>query len=75
MKGESIGKKTGKYLTIEVVGIRESDTELQKKVEEVFAKEFAHFLKQSNISQDASCLVVGSRQLECDSRCSWATGL
>ena len=32
---------------------------MQQKVEEVFAKEFAHFLKQSNIKQDASCLVVG----------------
>ncbi|WP_338451557.1 GPR endopeptidase [Niallia oryzisoli] len=54
-----IGKKEGKYLTIEVVGIRQSDTELQKKVEEVFAREFSHFLKQSGIKEDASCLIVG----------------
>jgi spore protease len=56
---EVIGKKKGKYLTIEVVGIRQSDTDLQQKVENVFAKEFAHFLKQSGIKEDASCLVVG----------------
>ena len=56
---KAIGKKKGKYLTIEVIGIRQGDTELQKKVEEVFATEFSHFLKQSGIKQDASCLVVG----------------
>lgn len=56
---KAIGKKQGKYLTLEVLGIRESDTELQKKVEEVFALEFAQFLKQNGIKEDASCLVVG----------------
>ncbi|WP_428909185.1 GPR endopeptidase [Niallia sp. Krafla_26] len=56
---KAIGKKQGKYLTLEVLGIRESDTELQHKVEEVFAAEFAHFLKQNGIKEDASCLVVG----------------
>lgn len=55
----AIGKKQGKYLTIEVLGIRQSDTELQQKVEEVFASEFAHFLKENGIKEDASCLVVG----------------
>ncbi|WP_075982361.1 GPR endopeptidase [Bacillus massilinigeriensis] len=56
---EQIGKKAGSYLTIEVVGIRGQDTELQKKVEEVFASEFALFLKGHGITEDASCLVVG----------------
>ena len=59
-KGEEIlGKKRGKYLTIEVLGIRQQDTKLQEKVERVFAKEFSQFLKLSNIQEDASCLVVG----------------
>ncbi|KAB7670095.1 GPR endopeptidase [Bacillus sp. B1-b2] len=59
-KGEElIGKKKGKYLTIEVLGIRQQDTDLQEKVEKVFAKEFSQFLKQLNIGEDASCLVVG----------------
>jgi spore protease len=56
---KSIGKKAGIYLTIEAQGIRQHDTELQKKVEEVFAKEFASFLKKIGIREDASCLVVG----------------
>ncbi|MDQ0156024.1 GPR endopeptidase [Robertmurraya andreesenii] len=55
----AIGKKPGKYLTLEVIGIRQQDTELQEKVQETFAQEFAHFLKQLGIKEDASCLVVG----------------
>jgi len=56
---KSIGKKPGTYITIEAQGIREQDTELQKKVEEIFAKEFHSFLRKLNIRQEASCLVVG----------------
>ncbi|MDF0728552.1 GPR endopeptidase [Cytobacillus sp. S13-E01] len=55
----SIGKKKGNYLTLEVLGIRQQDSELQKKVQQVFAKEFSQFMKNLNISKDASCLVVG----------------
>ncbi|WP_445490314.1 GPR endopeptidase [Niallia sp. 03133] len=59
-KGEKlIGKKRGTYLTLEVVGIRQQDSELQSKVEKVFAAEFSHFLKQKNIGENASCLLVG----------------
>ncbi|MGV2938158.1 GPR endopeptidase [Mesobacillus sp. LC4] len=56
---KNLGKKQGQYLTIEVVGIRQQDTELQGKVEKVFANEFAHFIKQAGIKENASCLVVG----------------
>lgn len=56
---KSIGKKPGTYITIEAQGIREQDTELQKKVEQIFAKEFHSFLKKLRIGQEASCLVVG----------------
>lgn len=56
---KSIGKKPGTYITIEAQGIREQDTELQKKVEEIFAKEFHLFLRKLNIGEAASCLVVG----------------
>nr|WP_309099851.1 GPR endopeptidase [Fredinandcohnia onubensis] len=55
----AIGKKKGNYLTLEVQGIRQKDSELQQKVQEVFAKEFNHFLSKLNIGKDASCLVVG----------------
>lgn len=54
-----VGKKPGKYLTLEVQGIRQKDTELQEKVIDVFAKLFSQFLADSNIPKDASCLVVG----------------
>lgn len=55
----SIGKKPGRYLSMEVQGIRQQDTELQQKVEKVFAKEFSHFLQEAGIGPDASGLVVG----------------
>ncbi|MFT8322399.1 MAG: GPR endopeptidase [Bacillus sp. (in: firmicutes)] len=59
-KGEQlIGKKTGMYLTIEVLGIRQQDSKLQSEVEKVFAAEFSQFLKQKNIKENASCLLVG----------------
>lgn len=56
---EAIGKKKGSYLTIEVQGIREQNTETQAKVETVLATELAHFLSRMKISKDSSCLVVG----------------
>lgn len=56
---EVIGKKAGRYLTLEVTGIRQQDTELQQKVEQIFAHEFGQFLKLLGISDTASCLVVG----------------
>ncbi|WP_018661399.1 GPR endopeptidase [Heyndrickxia acidiproducens] len=59
-KGEKlIGKKAGNYLTIEVQGIRNQDTDVQQQVEKVFAEEFSHYLQGLNIKQDSSCLVVG----------------
>jgi spore protease len=56
---EKVGKKAGHYLTFEVQGIRKRDSELQDKVEEVFAKQFAEFIRSLDIGKDASCLVVG----------------
>jgi spore protease len=56
---KALGKKPGRYLTMEVVGIRQQDTVLQQKVEKVFATEFSRFIKEMGISDDASCLVVG----------------
>nr|WP_263325667.1 GPR endopeptidase [Neobacillus sp. Marseille-Q6967] len=56
---KQLNKKPGRYLTLEVQGIRQQDTKLQQQVEEIFAKEFAHFLEGTGIKKDASCLVVG----------------
>ncbi len=55
----AIGKKEGRYLTMEAVGIRQQDTVMQQKVAKIFAEEFSQFLKQLGIRDDASCLVVG----------------
>ncbi|MGF2617154.1 GPR endopeptidase [Rossellomorea vietnamensis] len=56
---ELLGKKAGNYLTLEAHSIRQSQADLQQKVEEVFAKEFSSFLKDKGISPNASCLIVG----------------
>lgn len=56
---EAVGKKAGEYLTLEMQGIRKQDSNMQQKVQEVFAREFSAFLERLNISKDASCLVVG----------------
>jgi spore protease len=56
---EKIGKKPGNYLTIEAHGIREENTELQQRVEKVFANELSQFLVNNKISKNASCLIVG----------------
>ncbi|KAB2338616.1 GPR endopeptidase [Cytobacillus depressus] len=56
---KALGKKEGRYLTIEAIGIRQQDTPMQHKVVKIFAAEFAQFLKQLGIKEEASCLVVG----------------
>lgn len=56
---ESMGKKPGNYLTLEVQGIRQQNTELQQKVERIFAKEFSYFLEEVGVTKEASCLIVG----------------
>ncbi|MFO1443395.1 GPR endopeptidase [Bacillus sp. Bva_UNVM-123] len=55
----TIEKKEGTYLTLEAAGIRQQDTDMQRKVAEIFAKEFSQFLQQAGIKKDAACLVVG----------------
>ncbi|MBP3038929.1 GPR endopeptidase [Bacillaceae bacterium Marseille-Q3522] len=56
---EAIGKKMGHYLTFEMEGIRQQDTEMQKIVERVFAKEMNRFLQHMGLNEQASCLIVG----------------
>ncbi|MQR95512.1 GPR endopeptidase [Fictibacillus phosphorivorans] len=56
---ETTGKKAGVYVTFEVQGIREKDSKLQERVQEVFAHDFNRFLKEQGIKQDDTCLVVG----------------
>ncbi|MCU9613938.1 GPR endopeptidase [Caldibacillus lycopersici] len=56
---KTIGKKPGNYLTLESQAIRLQNEELEKVTEQIFAKEFHHFLKNLQIPKDASCLIVG----------------
>jgi len=56
---KALGKKEGRYLTLEAIGIRQQDTQMQKKVVDIFSSELAQFLKQLGVTKEASCLVVG----------------
>lgn len=59
-KGEqAIGKKQGRYLTIDMSAIREQDTIAQQKASEVLADQLVHFIKESGIKQSDKCLIVG----------------
>jgi spore protease len=51
-----IGKPRGRYVTIEVPGLRRRDPELQTRVAERFAEEFGRLL---SLPADATVLVVG----------------
>ncbi|MFD1177743.1 GPR endopeptidase [Paenibacillus puldeungensis] len=54
-----IGKVQGHYITLEVPGLRNQDTELQEQVSAAFAKEFSSFLTKIGISSEAKVLIVG----------------
>nr|WP_124727851.1 GPR endopeptidase [Staphylospora marina] len=54
-----MGKVPGTYLTLEAPGLRSRDSMLEKRVTELFAKEFARFLEEVGIAPDAKCLIVG----------------
>jgi len=56
---KAIGKMVGRYVTIEVPGLRNRDTELQDRVAEVFAREFEAFLGRIGVSRNAKTLIVG----------------
>lgn len=54
-----IGKVPGRYLTIEVPGLRRKDTELQNEVATKFAQAFHQFLHDVGIPRDAKVFIVG----------------
>ncbi|WP_054950051.1 GPR endopeptidase [Numidum massiliense] len=57
--GQALGKLPGKYLTLEVPGLRNKDSELQHRVALKFADEFEQFLAQAGIDVNAKVLVIG----------------
>ncbi|WP_397327959.1 GPR endopeptidase [Paenibacillus arenilitoris] len=56
---QAIGKMVGHYVTIEVPGLREGDTDLQDRVATQFAKHFEEFLERLSINKSARVLIVG----------------
>lgn len=56
---QAIGKMIGQYVTIEVPGLRNQDTELQDRVATQFAKHFEAFLERLSIGKMSSVLIVG----------------
>jgi len=51
-----LGKKQGKYITLEAPGLRQKNTELQELVSQQFTKEL---LRMVDLSEDTTVLVVG----------------
>lgn len=56
---QEMGKIPGRYLTLEVPGLRSQDSFLQKKVSQHFAVQFERFLKEEGIKPDDKALLVG----------------
>jgi len=56
---QAIGKMQGKYLTLEVPGLRQKDSDLQDRVATLFAQHFEKFLEDMGIPTDAKVLIVG----------------
>lgn len=54
-----IGRIQGHYITLEVPGLRNKDTELQEKVSAAFAQEFTAFLPKIGVAPGAKALIVG----------------
>ncbi|AMA72321.1 peptidase [Aneurinibacillus sp. XH2] len=54
-----IGKMPGRYVTLEVPGLRSQDSELQDRVATRFAQEFHTFLSETGIKENDSALIVG----------------
>lgn len=57
--GQQIGKLPGNYITIEVPGLRQKDTDLQDRVATKFAQVFEEFLGKIGIQKSAKVLVIG----------------
>lgn len=56
---KTIGKKVGYYITLEMQGIRNQDTDLQHRVEQLFSTELSEMINRLGLGKDATCLVVG----------------
>jgi spore protease len=55
----SIGKLIGHYITVEAIGLRHKDSNLQDRLATKLAQEFSGFLKHLNIPVNAKVLIIG----------------
>ncbi|WP_018923699.1 GPR endopeptidase [Salsuginibacillus kocurii] len=56
---ERMGKKAGHYVTFEAQGIRDKNTELQRKLIRTFSGTIADYFEKKGIQPDHSCLIIG----------------
>jgi spore protease len=55
----AIGRLPGRYITIEVPGLRRKDSQLQDRVATKFAQLFEGFLAEVGVNEDSKALIVG----------------
>lgn len=55
----AIGRLPGRYLTMEVPGLRRKDSKLQNQVAKKFAQLFEGFLREVGVDEDSKVLIVG----------------
>jgi spore protease len=55
----SIGKLVGHYITMEAIGLRQKDSNLQDRLATKLAKEFSSFIKHLSIPVNAKVLIIG----------------
>ncbi|MEQ7052448.1 GPR endopeptidase [Paenibacillaceae sp. P-4] len=55
----AIGRLPGRYITIEVPGLRRKDSQLQDRVTTKFAQLFEGFLAEVGVNKDSKALIVG----------------
>ncbi|SDI34560.1 GPR endopeptidase [Natribacillus halophilus] len=56
---EYSGRLPGKYLTLETLGIREKDTNMQARLIRILSEELISFLQASGVDENSSGLVIG----------------
>jgi spore protease len=55
----AIGKMVGHYITMEALGLRQKDSQLQDLLATKLAQEFNAFLSHLNVSSEAKVLIIG----------------
>jgi spore protease len=56
---KALNKQIGHYSTIEVPGLRQKDSALQDRVAQTLAKEFALFMENVDVDENAKTLIIG----------------